>query len=52
MAISETIGTLEIIGVIIRLDRSTTYVDAAYCHRPSNMVCLSVCHSCEPCKNN
>jgi len=34
---------------------STTYVDAAYCYRPSSMVCLSVgwsiCHSSEPCKD-
>ena len=31
-----------IITVITRLHRSTTYVDAAYCHRPSSMVCLPV----------
>jgi len=41
---------------IIRLQRRTTYVDAAYCYRPRSVVCrlsvcLSVCHSCEPCKN-
>jgi len=34
---------------------STAYVDAAYCYRPSSVVCrsvgLSVCHSSEPCKN-
>jgi len=39
--------------VIIRPRR--TYVDAAYCYRPSNVVCrsvcLSVCHTSEPCKN-
>jgi len=29
-------------NIIIRPDRSTTYVDAAYCYRPSNMVCRSV----------
>jgi len=37
---------------------STTYVDAAYCYRPSSVVrrsvclsvCLSVCHTSEPCK--
>jgi len=29
----------------------TTYVHAVYCYRPSSMVCLSVCHSSEPCKN-
>jgi len=28
---------------IIRLHRSTTYVDVAYCYRPSSMVCRSVC---------
>ena len=26
----------------VRLHRSTTYVDAAYCYRPSNVVCRSV----------
>ena len=26
----------------IRPDRSTTYVDAAYCYRPSSVVCRSV----------
>jgi len=25
--------------------RSTTYVDAAYCYRPSSVVCRSVCRS-------
>ena len=35
----------------IRLHRSTTYVDAAYCYRPSNAVCRSVCHTSGPCKN-
>jgi len=28
----------------------TTYVDAAYCYRPSRVVCLSVCHTSELCK--
>jgi len=28
--------------VIIRPHRSTMYVDAAYCYRPSSMVCRSV----------
>jgi len=28
-----------------------TYVDVAYCYRPSSVVCLSICHSGEPCKN-
>ena len=32
---------------ITRPHRSTTYVDAAYCYRPSSVVC----HSSEPCKN-
>ena len=42
---------------IIRPHRSTTYVDAVYCHRPSSVVCMSVgrsrsvCHTSEPCKN-
>jgi len=30
---------------IIRLRRSTTYVDDAYCYRPSSVVCRSVCRS-------
>jgi len=30
---------------IIRPHRSTTYVDAACCYRPSNVVCRSVCLS-------
>ena len=34
-----------------RLHRSITYVDAAYCYRPSSMVCWSLCHTSEPCKN-
>jgi len=52
-----------IIIIIIRPHRSTTYVDAAYCYRPSRVVCRSVglsvclsvcrsvCHTSEPCKN-
>jgi len=28
---------------IIGRHRSTAYVDATYCYRPSSMVCLSVC---------
>ena len=31
--------------VIIRPHRSTTYVDAAYCYRPSGVVCRSACLS-------
>ena len=27
------------------------YIDVAYCYRPSSVVCRSVCHSSEPCKN-
>ena len=27
------------------------YVDVACCYRPSSMVCRSVCHNSEPCKN-
>ena len=30
---------------IIRPHRSTTYADAAYCYRPSSVVCRSVCQS-------
>ena len=29
-------------GNIIRLHRSTTYIDAAYCYRPSSAICWSV----------
>jgi len=29
----------------------TTYVDAAYCYRPSSVVCRLICHTSEPCKN-
>jgi len=35
----------------IRPHRSTTYVDAVYCYRPSSVVCPSVCHTSEPCYN-
>ena len=35
---------------IIRLHRSTTYVDAVYCYRPSSVVCRSVCHLVSPAK--
>ena len=38
-------------SAIIRLHRSTTYIDAAYFYRPSSVVCRSVCHTSEPCKN-
>jgi len=41
---------------IIRPHRSTTYVDASYCYRPSSVVCRpvcrSVCRSREPIKKN
>ena len=36
---------------IFRPHCSTTYVDAAYSYRPSSVVCRSVCHTSEPCKN-
>jgi len=36
---------------IIRPHHSTTYIDAAYCYRPSSVVYLSVCHASEPCRN-
>ena len=38
-------------AVIIRPHRSTMYVDVTYCYRPSSVVCRSVCHISEPCKN-
>ena len=28
--------------VVVRPHRLTTYIDAAYCYRPSSVVCLSV----------
>jgi len=33
---------LQLTVVVVRPHRSTTYVDAAYCYRPSSVVCLSV----------
>jgi len=38
-------------AVFLRPRRSTAYVDVAYCYRPSSVVCRSVCHTSEPCKN-
>ena len=38
--------------IIIRPHRSTTYIDAAYSYQPSSVVCRSVCHTSEPCKND
>jgi len=37
----------QLVTDIIRPHHSTTYLDAAYCYRPSSVVCLSVCHSSE-----
>jgi len=37
--------------IIIRPNRSTTYVDKVYCYRRSNVVCWFVCHTSESCKN-
>ena len=41
--------------IIVRLHRCSTYVDATHCYRLSSVVCLSVClsvcHTSEPCKN-
>jgi len=42
---------VKLLWPLIRLHRSTTYVDAAYCYRPSSVVCESVCHTSKPCKN-
>jgi len=46
--------TLPVLLIIIRPHRRSTYVDAAYCYRPSSVVCRSVgwsvCHSSEPYK--
>jgi len=44
-------GNAESCCCIFMPHRSTMYVDAAYCYRPSSVVCLSVCHTSEPCKN-
>jgi len=30
----------------------TTYVDTVYCYWPHSVVCWSVCHTTEPCKNS
>jgi len=32
--------------------RSTAYVDAAYCYRPSSVVYRSVCHTSDPAKTD
>jgi len=41
-------------ALTFRLHRSTMYADAAYCYRPSTVVCrsLSVWYSSKLCKNN
>jgi len=39
------------IVVVIWPHRSTTYVYASYCYRPSSVVCRSVGHTSDPCKN-
>jgi len=44
------IAKLFFIIIIIRPHCSTTYVDAACCYGCS-VVCRSVCHNHEPCKN-
>ena len=44
-------GPLLIMTSVIRPLGSTTYVDAACSYRPSSVVCRSVCHTSEPCKN-
>jgi len=35
----------------LKRHRSTRYVNAACCYRPSSVACLSVCHTSEPCNN-
>jgi len=37
--------TIIVFIIIIKPHRSTTYIDAAYCYRPSSVVCQSVCLS-------
>jgi len=50
-ACCQIILTIVVIVIISRSHCSTTYIDVAHCYRPSSMVCRSVCHSSEPCKN-
>jgi len=38
-------AVLATVALLFRPHRSTTYVDAAYCYRPSSLVYLSVCLS-------
>jgi len=38
-------------ALFIRPHCSTEYIEAAYCYQPSSVVCRSVCHTSEPCKN-
>jgi len=33
------------VGIVIRPHRSSTYIDVAYCYRPSSVVCQSICHN-------
>ena len=42
---------MAVFDTVVGTHRSTTYVDAAYSYRPSSVVCRSVCHTSEPCKN-
>jgi len=58
------LGVIDVYGLVVyiicfptyllsppfRPHRSTAHVDAAYCYRPSTVVCWSVCHTCEPSK--
>jgi len=41
----KTVSPSYVIIIIIRTYCSTMYVDAAYCYRPSSVVCRSVCQS-------
>ena len=45
-------GQTAIINFRPHRSRPTMYVGAAYCYRRSSVVCLSVCHDREPCKNS
>jgi len=40
------------VWIIFRPHCRTVYVDAAYCYIPNSVICRSVCHSSEPCKNS
>ena len=44
-AVGREAAAVSVVRPVIRPHRSTTYVNAAYCDRPSSVVCQSVCLS-------